>query len=60
VGTERRTGLEHNAEELPRVEGALPRVLDETYTIIGRLLRRPSRLTAGGLFRQTSGYPKFS
>ncbi|MCA9560534.1 MAG: putative DNA binding domain-containing protein, partial [Myxococcales bacterium] len=60
VGRERRTGLEHNVEELPRVEGALPRVLDQTFRIITGLLRRPSRLTSSGKFRQTWEYPEFS
>ena len=60
IGTERRTGLDHNVEELPRVEGALPRVLGETYRTIKQLLRRPSRLAPGGRFRQTWEYPDFS
>jgi ATP-dependent DNA helicase RecG len=60
VGRERLTGREHNVEELPRIEGALPRVLEETYTTVTRLLRRPSRLTFGGRFQPTWEYPAFS
>ena len=29
VGTQRRTGMEHNVEELPRIEGPLPKVLEQ-------------------------------
>jgi ATP-dependent DNA helicase RecG len=60
VGRERMTGREHNVEELPRIEGALPRVLEQTYATVTRLLRRPSRLTVGGRFQQTWEYPEFS
>ncbi|MEZ4469858.1 MAG: ATP-binding protein [bacterium] len=60
VGTERRTGLEYNVEELPRIEGSLPTILKRAYEVIGGLLRRPSRLTAGGRFRQTTEYPEFA
>ncbi len=60
IGTERRLGLEHNVEELPRIEGPVPEVLERAFQVISGLLRRPSRLTAGGRFKQTWEYPEFS
>jgi len=59
IGAERRTGPEHNVEELPRIEGNLPGVLEEAGTVISGLLRRPSRLV-GSRFRPVSEYPEFS
>lgn len=60
VGTERKLGLEHNVEELPRIEGAVPLVLEQTLRVVGGLLRRPSRLSPSGLFKPSSEYPEFS
>lgn len=31
IGTKRRYGAEHNVEERPRIEGHLPRVLEEAF-----------------------------
>ena len=59
IGSERRTGPEHNVEERPRIEGALPAVLNQTFQTIDGLIRRPSRLV-GNRFRPTPEYPEFS
>jgi len=59
IGTERRTGPEHNVEERPRIEGNLPAVLEEAGAVVGSLLRRPSRLV-GTRFRPVPEYPEFS
>ena len=60
VGTERRTGAQHNVEELPRVEGALPRVLAEAEAAIASRIRRPSRLGEDAVFRPVPEYPDFA
>jgi len=59
VGTERRTGAEHNVEERQRVEGNLPEVWETALREVGGLLRQPSRLV-GNRFKQVSEYPRFS
>lgn len=59
IGTERRTGPEHNVEERPRIEGNLPDVLEAAGVAVGGLLRRPSRLV-GTRFRPVPEYPEFS
>ena len=59
IGSERRTGPEHNVEERPRIEGNLPAVIDEAAAVVGSLLRRPSRLV-GTRFRAVTEYPEFS
>ena len=59
IGAERRTGPEHNVEELPRIEGNLPAVIEAATTIVEGLLRRPSRLF-GARFRPVPEYPEFS
>ncbi len=59
IGTERRTGAEHNVEERPRIEGNLAAVLEEAWTVVAGLLRRPSRLV-GTQFQQVPEYPEFS
>jgi ATP-dependent DNA helicase RecG len=59
IGAERRTGPEHNVEERPRIEGNLPSVIEEAATVVGGLLRRPSRLL-GTRFRPVPEYPEFS
>jgi ATP-dependent DNA helicase RecG len=59
IGTERRTGMDHNVEELPRIEGNLPTVIETATTTIAGLLRRPSRLF-GTRFRPMPEYPEFS
>ncbi|MBN1334355.1 MAG: putative DNA binding domain-containing protein, partial [Deltaproteobacteria bacterium] len=59
IGTERRLGPEHNVEERPRIEGPLPRVVEEAIATVGGLLRHPSRLV-GNRFREVPEYPEFS
>ncbi len=59
IGTERRFGAEHNVEERPRIEGSLPRVLDEAHELVSGLLRRPSRMV-GTRFREMPEYPDFA
>ena len=59
IGTERRFGVEHNVEERPRIEGSLPKVLDEARSAVGSLLRRPSRLL-GVRFQEMPEYPDFA
>ena len=59
IGTERRTGVEHNVEERPRSEGNLPSVISETIAAISSMLRRPSRLV-GNRFREGPEYPDFA
>ncbi len=60
VGTERKTGAQHNVEELPRVEGALPQVLADAETAIAGRIRRPSRLGEDAVFRPVPEYPDFA
>ena len=59
IGTQRRFGVEHNVEERPRIEGNLSMVLDEARTVVGGLLRRPSRLL-GVRFQEMPEYPDFA
>jgi ATP-dependent DNA helicase RecG len=59
IGTERRTGVEHNVEELPRIEGNLPTVIETATATITGLLRKPSRLF-GTRFRPMPEYPEFT
>jgi ATP-dependent DNA helicase RecG len=59
VGTERRLGATHNVEERPRIEGNLPEVWQEAISVIGGLMRQPSRLV-GNRFQAVSEYPRFS
>ena len=59
VGTERRTGANHNVEEHLRSEGNLPAVISEVGSAINRLLRRPARLV-GNRFREVQEYPDFA
>ena len=57
VGTERRVGSEYNVEEVTRLEGPLPRVIEQGFSTIGKLLRRPTRLV-GRRFVAISEYPE--
>ncbi|MCP9895387.1 hypothetical protein KBZ20_16605 [Vulcanococcus limneticus Candia 3F8] len=59
VGTERRLGATHNVEERPRIEGNLPEVWQDAVSVIGGLMRQPSRLV-GNRFQAVSEYPRFS
>lgn len=56
VGTERRLGATHNVEERPRIEGNLPEVWQDAVSVIGGLMRQPSRLV-GNRFQAVSEYP---
>jgi ATP-dependent DNA helicase RecG len=46
-------------EERPRIEGNLPEVWQEALSVVGSLMRQPSRLV-GNHFRPVSEYPRFS
>ncbi|MBI1944855.1 MAG: putative DNA binding domain-containing protein [Deltaproteobacteria bacterium] len=59
MGTERKTGALHNVEDLPRIEGAIPHVLQATFATIDPLLRRPKRLR-GTTFEDAPEYPTFA
>ena len=59
IGTERRTGAEYNVEERPRSEGNLPSIINEISSMIGSMLRRPSRLI-GNRFQEGPEYPDFA
>jgi len=58
-GTERLTGARHNVEELPRVEGAIPRVIERAYQVIAQLIPRSARLH-DLFFREMPEYPTFA
>jgi ATP-dependent DNA helicase RecG len=58
-GTVRLTGAQHNVEELPRIEGALPEVIRKAYEVIGGLIRRSTRLH-DLFFREMPEYPSFA
>jgi len=58
-GSERLSGTRHNVQELPRVEGSLPTVIERTYRTIGGLIRRSARLH-DLLFRELPEYPTFA
>jgi len=60
VGTERKTGAQHNVEELPRVEGPLPQVLADAEAAIAGRIRRPARLGDDAVFRPVPEYPDFA
>jgi predicted HTH transcriptional regulator len=49
----------HNLEERPRIEGNLPEEWQDTISVIGGLMRQPSRLV-GNRFQAVSVYPRFS
>ena len=59
IGTERKTGAAHNVEEIPRLEDALPVVLERAFAAIQPLLRHPSRLR-GLRFEEVPEYPQFA
>ena len=46
-------------EERPRIEGNLPQLWQEALSVVGSLMRQPSRLV-GNRFRPVSKYPRFS
>lgn len=59
VGIEIKSGAEYNVEELPSVDGSLPKITEQAIDTVMKLLRRPSRLV-GGVFRETLEYPEFA
>ena len=59
-GTERLTGPRHNVQEiLPRIEGALPQVIERAYHTLSGLIHRSSRLHHL-FFREMPEYPTFA
>ena len=58
-GTERLTGARHNVQELPRIEAALPRVVEEAHRTLSGLIRTSTRLH-DLFFRETPEYPTFA
>ena len=58
-GTERLTGARHNVQELPRIEGALPRVIEQAHRTLSGLIRTSTRLH-DLFFRETPEYPTFA
>lgn len=59
-GTERRTGARLNVQEvLPRIEGALPSIIERAYAVIGGLIRKSERLH-DLFFREVPEYPTFA
>jgi ATP-dependent DNA helicase RecG len=58
-GTERLTGAQHNVEELPRVEGNLVGVIEETRRALSAQIRRSARLH-DLFFREMPEYPTFA
>ena len=60
VGSERKLGRDHNVEELPRIEGSLPRVIEQAHEAVSARLRRPSRLDDDAIFRPVCEYPDFA
>lgn len=59
-GTERQTGSRHNVQEiLPRIEGALPKVIEQAYQTLSGLIQRSSRLH-NLFFREMPEYPTFA
>ena len=59
AGTRRLTGAQHNVEEMPRLEGALPSVIQRAHEVIGGLIRRSTRLH-DLFFREMPEYPTFA
>ncbi|MBI5364610.1 MAG: putative DNA binding domain-containing protein [Planctomycetes bacterium] len=58
-GTERKTGARHNVHELPRIEGALPRVIERAYEVLGGVIKRSSKLH-DLFFVEQAEYPTFA
>lgn len=59
IGTERKFGVHHNVEELPRFEGSVAAVIASIQTAVHGLLRRPRRLR-GLFFEEVPEYPTFA
>jgi len=60
VGTERAFGIDHNVEELNRIEGPICNVVESSFRVISQLLRRPSRMGPDGRFKPVPEYPELS
>lgn len=58
-GTERLTGPRHNVQELPRVEAALPVLIERVHSAISGLIHRSARLH-DLFFREMPEYPDFA
>jgi len=58
-GKERLTGSRHNVQELPRMEGNLVRVIEQTHQVLTGLIRRSSKLH-DLFFREMPEYPTFA
>lgn len=58
-GTKRETGPRNNTEELPRVEGSIPTVLQQTYKVLKERIRISTKLH-DLFFRETPEYPTFA
>ena len=59
TGTERLTGARHNVQEFPRIEGALPTVIQRTHELLSTLIRKSARLH-DLFFRESPEYPTFA
>lgn len=58
-GTKRETGPRNNTEELPRVEGSIPTVIQQTYAVLKERIRTSTKLH-DLFFRETPEYPTFA
>jgi ATP-dependent DNA helicase RecG len=58
-GAERRLGAHHNVQELPRIEGNLPCLIEETYRVLSELIPRSAKLH-DLFFREMPEYPTFA
>ena len=58
-GTERLSGARYNVEEVARLDGPLPRLIEDAYRTIGGLIRRSARLH-DLFFRESPEYPTFA
>ena len=58
-GTERLTGVRHNVQEFPRIEGNLPSVLQNARALLETLIQRSARLH-DLFFHEMSEYPTFA
>ncbi len=58
-GSTRETGTRLNSSELGRIEGALPRVIEQTYELLDRHIQKSTRLH-DLFFRETPEYPTFA
>jgi ATP-dependent DNA helicase RecG len=58
-GTKRETGARNNTEELPRIEGPIPKVIQQTYAVLKERIRTSTKLH-DLFFRETPEYPAFA